>query len=318
MRKVNRWTQGPNVEELAMKLKLLAAALALTAAGFLLFLPAEAQGPAAKTGAPRLTLKVMTAGDNGYATTSTIISGERDAIIIDPQFTKSEAMKVAAAVKASGKNLTVVYSTHGHPDHYFGLATLREEFPEARFRALPEVVPNIERGWPARREFWYPAFGEELPSAKPVLPQGLARPELELEGEVFPITGPVYGDGPGNTFVWIPSLRAVVAGDIIFNQCHFDPPADPAPLYETFDKIMALNPAMIIGGHEKTGVNHDPGVIQWMKTYISDFQSFRASSSNAAELKQKMLAKYPGLAMETLLENAVNAAFPAAGKGKAK
>ena len=303
-----------------MKLKMLAAALAVTAAGLVMFLPATAQGPAkgATPKGSKLTLKVMTSGDKGYATTSTIISGERDALIIDPQFAKSEAKKVADAVKASGKNLTIVYSTHGHPDHYFGLAVMREEFPNALLRALPEVVPNIERGWPARREFWYPTYGEELPSAKPVLPQGLGVKELELEGEKFPITGPVYGDGPGNTFVWIPSLRAVVAGDIIFNQCHFNPPADPAPLYETFDKIMALNPAIIVGGHEKIGVGHEPTVIQWMKTYIQDFQTFRSASASSAELKQKMLAKYPGLAMESLLDNAVNAAFPAAGKGKAK
>jgi len=302
-----------------MKLKVLAGTLALIAAGLIVYLPATAQGPvqAVKTGS-KFTLKVMTAGDNGYATTSAIISGQIDAIIIDPQFAKSEARKVAAAVKASGKNLTIVYSTHGHPDHYFGLATLREEFPNAQFAALPEVVPNIERGWPARREFWYPTYGEELPSAKPVLPQGLGTKELELEGEVFPITGPIYGDGPGNTFVWIPSLRAVVAGDIIFNQCHFNPPADTAPLYESFDKIMALNPAIIVGGHEKIGVAHDPNVIAWMKGYIGDFHTFKAASTTSAELKQKMLAKYSGLAMESLLDNAVNAAFPAAGKGKAK
>jgi len=160
-----------------MKLKFLAGAFALIAAALIVSLPATAQGPGkgAKSGS-KLTLKVMTAGDKGYATTSTIISGQRDAIIIDPQFARSEAKKVATAVKASGKNLTIVYSTHGHPDHYFGLATLREEFPDAMFRALPEVVPNIERGWPARREFWYPTYGDELPSAKPVLPQGLGRP----------------------------------------------------------------------------------------------------------------------------------------------
>jgi len=110
----------------------------------------------------------------------------------------------------------------------------------------------------------------------------------------------------------------VVAGDIIFNQCHFNPPADTAPLYESFDKIMALNPAIIVGGHEKIGVAHDPNVIAWMKGYIGDFHTFKAASTTSAELKQKMLAKYSGLAMESLLDNAVNAAFPAAGKGKAK
>jgi len=73
-----------------------------------------------------------------------------------------------------------------------------------------------------------------------------------------------------------------------------------------------------VGGHEKVGVSHDPNVIQWMKTYIQDFQTFKAASTTSADLKQKMLAKYPVLAMESLLDNAVNAAFPAAGKGKAK
>ena len=134
-----------------MKLKVFVVALAATAVALFVYAPATAQGPAKGGKATsKLTLKVITAGDNGYATTSTIVSGERDAIMIDPQFAKSEAKKVAAAVKASGKNLTIIYSTHGHPDHYFGLATMREEFPNAMLRALPEVVPNIERGWPAR------------------------------------------------------------------------------------------------------------------------------------------------------------------------
>lgn len=264
------------------------------------------------------TIQVMVSPDSGYAAASTIVSGSRDAILIDPQFAKSEAKKVAAAIKASGKNLTTVYVTHGHPDHYFGLAVMKEEFPNAKLVALPEVVPAIERGWAGRREFWYPTYGEELPSATPVLPTALAKPELELEGEVFPITGGLTGDGPGNSMVWIPSLRAIVAGDIIFNHVHFGQPADNTAWEASFAKIEALKPAMVIGGHAKVGTQHTPDVIEWMRQYTRDFRALKAQSKSAEELKQKVLAKYPDLAMPSILDREAGNAFapPAPVKGK--
>lgn len=273
---------------------------------------------AAMSAQTKKTIQVIVSPDSGYAATSTIVSGERDAILIDPQFAKSEAKKVAAAIKASGKNLTTVYVTHAHPDHYFGLAVMKEEFPNAKLVALPDAVPAIERGWPGRREFWYPTYGEELPSATPVLPTALAKPELELEGEVFPITGGLTGDGPGNSMMWIPSLRAVIAGDIIFNQVHFGQPADNTAWEASFAKIEALKPAMVIGGHSKIGVQHTPAVIDWMRQYTKDFRAFKAQSKSAEELKQKVLAKYPNLAMPSILDREAGNAFapPAPAKGK--
>jgi glyoxylase-like metal-dependent hydrolase (beta-lactamase superfamily II) len=268
--------------------------------------------------AQKLKIDVIVSPDSGYAAASTIVSGQRDAILIDPQFAKSEAKKVAEFIKKSGKNLTTVYVSHAHPDHYFGLAVMKEEFPNAKLVALPEAVPAIERGWPARREFWYPTYGEELPSPTPVLPTALARPELTLEGETFPITGGLTGDGPGNTIVWIPSLKAVVAGDIIFNQVHFGQPADNSAWEASFAKIEALKPEMVIGGHSKIGVKHGPEVIAWMRQYTKDFRAFKAQSKSADELKQKMLAKYPNLAMPSLLDRESTNAFapPAPAKGK--
>jgi glyoxylase-like metal-dependent hydrolase (beta-lactamase superfamily II) len=268
--------------------------------------------------AQKLKIEVMVSPDSGYAAASTIIYGQRDAILIDPQFAKSEAKKVAAAIKKSGKNLTTVYVSHGHPDHYFGLAVMKEEFPNAKLVALPEVVPAIERGWAGRREFWYPTYGEELPSATPVLPTALAKPELTLEGQTFPITGGVVGDGPGNTFVWIPSLKAVIAGDIIFNQVHFGQPADNTAWESSFAKLEALNPSIVIGGHSRIGMKNGPEVIAWMRQYTKDFRALKAESKSAAELKEKMLKKYPKAAMLSILDRETTAAFapPAPTKGK--
>jgi glyoxylase-like metal-dependent hydrolase (beta-lactamase superfamily II) len=51
---------------------------------------------------------------------STLIAGERDAILIDGPHTVERAREVTDWVAASGKNLVAMYATHGHGDHYFG------------------------------------------------------------------------------------------------------------------------------------------------------------------------------------------------------
>lgn len=292
-----------------MQIRALAASLALVAVGCSAG-PADVESEdATESSAPGLTLEVYTSNDYGYATTSTVVSGETDAILIDPQFLASDARAVAEMIRDSGKNLTTVYTTHAHPDHLFGVAVIKEEFPDARYVALPEVAARVETGWPARRNFWYPTYGDELPSEVPILPEPLATPTLTLEGETMEITGEVQGDGPGNSFVWIPSLRAVVAGDTVFYRRHMGVPADPTAWLETLDKIDALNPDILVPGHKGEGVPNDPAATQWMREYIADFNAFKAESATPDELKQRMLAKYADAAMPGRLDQAVEAAF---------
>ena len=155
------------------------------------------------------TLKVHTGrGQIGYDVNSTMIIGERDMLVIDPQFSLSEAHKLAAEILESKKNLALIYSTHPHPDHLFGLAVLKQAFPDAKIVALPATVAAAKTGWPARQKFWFATYGNNIPGPEPVLPEELATPVLTLEGQQFPVTGGVQGaDGPGNSFVWIPRSR---------------------------------------------------------------------------------------------------------------
>ncbi|HYV64253.1 MAG TPA: MBL fold metallo-hydrolase, partial [Bryobacteraceae bacterium] len=162
----------------------------------------------------KLTLKVHSgAGVNGYDVNSTMISGDKDMLVIDPQFSLSEAHRLAAEILESKKNLTTIYVTHPHPDHFFGLAVLHQAFPSAKIVALPATINAMKAGWPGRQKFWFATYGNNIPGPDPVLPEELTVPVLTLEGEQFPITGGVQGaDGPGNSFVYIPSLKAVVTG----------------------------------------------------------------------------------------------------------
>ena len=268
---------------------------------------------AAAAAQSKLQLKVHTGrGVNGYDVNSTMISGERDMLVIDPQFSLSEAHRLAAEILESKKNLVTIYVTHPHPDHLFGLAVLHQAFPTAKIVALPATVNGARTGWPARQKFWFPTYGNNIPGPDPVLPEELPAPVLTLEGEQFQITGGVQGDGPGNSFVYIPSLKAVVAGDTVFDRVYFGVPKDKAreEWMKTLDQIAALKPEILIPGHEGPGAKHDMSAIAFMKKYIADWDADVAASKNPAEMRAKVLKRYPGLGMEFTLNDRITAFFP--------
>src|ERR1700724_2385842 len=132
-----------------MKIKTILSTLALAGAA-----PAQS----------KLQLKVHHGpGQTGYDVNSTMISGEKDMLVIDPQFSLIEAHRLAAEILESRKNLTTIYVTHPHPDHFFGLAVLKQAFPSAKIVALPATASAIKNAWPARQKFWFPTYGNTIP-----------------------------------------------------------------------------------------------------------------------------------------------------------
>jgi len=120
-------------------------------------------------------------------------------------------------------------------------------------------------------------------------------------------------DGPGNSFVSIPSLKAVVTGDIVFDHVYFGVPRDQARenWQKTIDQITALKPAVVIPGHEGPGATRDMRAIEWMKQYMTDWDANVARSKNAAEMRERVLKQYPGLGMEFTLNDRIATYFPA-------
>jgi glyoxylase-like metal-dependent hydrolase (beta-lactamase superfamily II) len=67
------------------------------------------------------------------ATAVSLITAERDAVLIDAALTTQDAEQIVKWIEATGKNLTTIYITHGHGDHFFGLNPILSAFPEAVF-----------------------------------------------------------------------------------------------------------------------------------------------------------------------------------------
>ena len=85
----------------------------------------------------KLTATVYTASPNGFLVNSTLVAGDKEAILVDAQFDLADAHRLVAMILESKKTLTAVYVTHFHPDHYFGLVAIKQAFPNAKLVALP-------------------------------------------------------------------------------------------------------------------------------------------------------------------------------------
>src|SRR6266567_7130606 len=93
-----------------------------------------------------------------------------------------QARALANWVAASGKNLTAIYATHGHGDHFFGASTVLERFPGARFVATPDVVQKMRQQASPQSlaSFWNPRFPSQIPD-RLVIAEELTENVIDLE-----------------------------------------------------------------------------------------------------------------------------------------
>src|SRR3984893_12077261 len=152
---------------------------------------------------------------------STLISGERDAVLVDTPITVAQARALADWVVASGKNLTAIYATHGHGDHFLGTSTVLERFPGARFVARPDVIEVMRQQ--ASREsletFWNPRFPGQIPTQLAIAEE-LTGNVIDLEGHDLVSVPLGFTDTAGTTCLHVPSIGLIVAGDAAYNGDH--------------------------------------------------------------------------------------------------
>ncbi|MFZ0180964.1 MAG: MBL fold metallo-hydrolase, partial [Candidatus Dormiibacterota bacterium] len=149
---------------------------------------------------------------------STLISGPTEGIIIDALLTFENADQIAARAKCIGRKVTGIYITHGHSDHWLGLARLLQHFPDARGYAAPEVAARAawEADFNRTSKYWTSRFPGELPET-PVVPEVLPSDEILVDGQVVNLIHVGQGDIDGSTIFHVPSANAVVCGDVVYN-----------------------------------------------------------------------------------------------------
>ena len=229
---------------------------------------------------------------------ATLISGQHDAVLVDPLMTVEQGMAVADWVSTTGKNLTTVYVTHGHGDHWFGLGAVGERFPEVRAVATPAVVEGM-RMWSAPevlQAFWQARFPGQIPDDNPVA-DPLDGPSFEIEGHQLVAVDIGHTDTDDTTALHVPDIGLVVAGDAAYNDVHqYLAESDSQGRQDwlaALDVIEALNPSAVVAGHKRYGHDDSPAILGRTRQYIRDYDRLDKETTTAEELYRQMLAMYP-------------------------
>jgi glyoxylase-like metal-dependent hydrolase (beta-lactamase superfamily II) len=232
-------------------------------------------------------------------TSSILIYGERDAILVDTLTTTAQATALADWVEKSGKNLTTIYATHGHGDHFFGNGILLERFPGARAVATPKVIEIMRKQMSPQvmAGLWNKRFPGLIPE-NIVLPEKLDGDILRLEGQELVSVDVGHTDIDDTTCLYVPSVDLVVAGDLAYNDVHqyFAESVAREKRMEwiaALDKIEALKPKAVIAGHKRESNGDGPNVIEETRQYIRDFDRLVDKTSTTLELYNAMLSLYP-------------------------
>ncbi|AZL72516.1 MBL fold metallo-hydrolase [Pseudomonas oryziphila] len=253
-----------------------------------------------------LKLDVYNPGHDAiFPVSSVIVSGEHDAILVDAQFGKGQAEQVVERLRKSGKQLTTIYISHGDPDYYFGLDTLTQAFPKARVVASAATVAHIRKTMDAKLAYWGPQMGADKP-AKLVVPQVLDGNQLKLEGQALEVVG-LDGPQPDRSFVWIPSIKAVVGGVVVSEHIHVwmadtQTAQSHADWLGTLTRIEQLAPRTVVPGHYLGDSSRSLEAVRFTANYIRDFDTETAKAGNADALIAAMKKRYPNLADESSLE----------------
>jgi glyoxylase-like metal-dependent hydrolase (beta-lactamase superfamily II) len=244
-----------------------------------------------------LSTKVFFCDEPGFEVASVIVMGKTDAVLIDAQWTLSNAHRLIAEILETGRTLKTIYLTHAHPDHYFGAGVVAQAFPGARVVAVPSEAQIMNDQFFGKLEIWEAVIGAHNICRTAVTVEALESNYIELEGERLEVIPRVMGDMRYNTMVWIPCIKTLYASDVLFNEAHpftCELTADERLEWAAaIDRIEIMGAEVIIPGHQKPGMPFDKSSLEFTKSYLVATEEELAKTDSVGEFYYAMAERFP-------------------------
>jgi len=280
------------------------------AAGAMLQSPAAAQAPRGGTDqqSQELAIRKFVAGEKAYHVVSTLIVGPTESILFDAQYRVGDAKRLADWIADTGTKLKAVILSHADHDHYMGGMEILKRFPGTPFYMTKSGLNDFAERAPG-------SFSYEKRNGPPLeVPDSLVTPQilpdlrLQVDGLEVVVLDNLTGDAPiaASTALWIPSLKTVLAGDLVFEGIHvWLGAADHASRVawrESLRRLAELHPLAVIPGHKRdVSIPDRPEQIDFMVRYLDDYDAAMSAAADPDEVAQAMVEKYPDLAHPGLM-----------------
>ncbi|WP_434529439.1 Vmh family MBL fold metallo-hydrolase [Vibrio sp. K4] len=246
-----------------------------------------------------LTITHYNPGENAiFPASSVLVSGEKELMLFDAQFSVKDGKKLVEQIKKSGKELSMIYISSGDPDYYFGLEPIVAAFPGVKVVASEAVVEHIERTKDAKLAYWGPILEEGAPS-KIVVPTVLNTTTLTLEGKRIEVKEINTHDA----YLWVPSEKTVFGGVSVYSGVHVwmadtQSKQERAQWSQSLERMKALKPKTVIPGHYLGDMPKGVEGVQFTINYIADIEQTleKLSKPSSNEISAVMKAKYPQFA----------------------
>jgi glyoxylase-like metal-dependent hydrolase (beta-lactamase superfamily II) len=241
-------------------------------------------------------------GDASVA--STLIYGSQDAVLTDPAFTTDQAHALGDWVAGKDRNLTDIFITHGHGDHWFAAGLLAERFG-ARIVATAGTIAQMHAAIEQRPLLWDKVYPGIPPS--PVTAVTVPNNRFSLEGHDLVIVEVGHADTDDNSVLHIPDLGLVVAGDVIYNGAHMYLGEGVVvggfgPWRDAIDKVEALAPRHIVCGHQNKHLDDDAErTIAETRRYLDDADELLRTENTAVDFFNAKIERYPKHLARTVL-----------------
>ncbi len=93
-------------------------------------------------GRGKLKVRVCIAEESGFNVASVIVYGDTEAVVIDTQWTRPNALRVAAEVMDLRRDLKAIYVTHAHPRPLLGHGVHSRAVPRRKVPGPRRCVPH--------------------------------------------------------------------------------------------------------------------------------------------------------------------------------
>ena len=240
----------------------------------------------------------------GSPVASTLIYGSEDAVLTDPAFTADQANALGDWVASKDRNVTDIFITHGHGDHWFAAGLLAERFG-ARVVATAGTIAQMHANVAMRPLLWDKVYRDIPPT--PVTAVTVPDNRFTLEGHEFVIVEVGHTDTDDTSVLHVPDLELVVAGDVIYNGVHMYlgqtvTVGGFGTWRDAIDMVEALKPRHIVAGHQNKLLDDDAvRTIAETRRYLDVATELLRAEPTAVDFFNAMIERYPNHLGRTVL-----------------